>query len=70
MRVKFNIVGDGKPDTPLVDVDLPVIPAVDDTVEIPGIPSYQTIVRTIVWYPYNAGGPFVYIVLGPRRPSQ
>jgi hypothetical protein len=60
MRIQFSFVG-------LVErhddvwVDLPAVPRVGETVEIPGLSQADTVVRTVVWY-------FVYVVLGkPRR---
>ena len=47
------------------------IPRVGDDVDIPALPEVQQ-VRTVVWNPegdYEDKTPFVYIVVGPRRPD-
>jgi len=46
------------------------IPRVGDDVDIPNFPEVSS-VRTVVWYPIGNEDdpePFVYLVLGPRRP--
>ena len=68
MRIQFSITGTvERYDT--VWVDLPAVPREGENVDLPGIPVTSTYVRTVVWYAApREGEPFVYIVLGPRRP--
>lgn len=72
MKVQFSLVGFEEGHSWLPQpVDLDILPRVDEVVEIPGMPEGQVHVRTIVHYPLGDGdlkkGPFVYIVLGPKR---
>lgn len=84
MRVQFSIVG--QPISPIVPslvpsltVELDVVPRVGDTVAIPGLSQGDTVVRTVVWYPwgdqstvgdkeYGDSTPLAYVVVGQRRP--
>lgn len=63
-------------------VDLDAVPREGETVNVPGIKQHLTVVRTVVWYPlgYDPEGegferkpgdeePFVYVVIGNRRPT-
>lgn len=76
MKIVFTIVGTVE-QHPNVSVDLPIVPQVGDTVELPGVPAEASIVRTVVWHPLGDSeainpvyhSPFVYIVLGQRRPA-
>lgn len=74
VRVQFSVVGN-------VDhylgpsLDMEQVPRLDEQVELPGLDPTLTWVRTVVWYPQgdaddesNDGQPFVYIILGNRRP--
>lgn len=73
MRVQFSIVGQVDPYDD-VRVDLPVVPREGDVVNLPGLPQYESVVRTVVWYPTHddegeaLDEPFVYVVLGSPRP--
>jgi hypothetical protein len=72
MRIQFNIVGTVEQHDN-VWTDLGAVPREGEVVHLPGIPEYETVVRTVVWYPLvddedEATEPFVYVVLGPARP--
>lgn len=68
MKVRFYLTATiDKPH--LEDVDLPQVPMVGDTVDIPRISQTETVVRTVVWYAYQKPEPLAYVVLGPRRPG-
>lgn len=72
MKIQFSIVGTVERH-PNMWCDLPVVPRFGETVHLPGIPEYDTNVRTIVWYPLvddednEIEEPFVCIVLGRAR---
>lgn len=71
MKVVFSVVGSIDPFRPVI-AEMDAVPREGETVELPGLPAELTQVRTVVWYPAGEGddqGPFVYIVLGKRRPS-
>lgn len=74
MRVQFSIVGTVERHAN-VWADLDAVPREGETVALPGISQADTVVRTVVWYLEGTGeadaegGPFVYVVLGQRRPS-
>ena len=74
MRVQFTVVGHiAHP--PNRWADLEAVPQVGDVVNIPGLSQANTVVRTVVWYPFGdpdtqapePAEPFVYVVLGPPR---
>lgn len=74
MKVQFNLVGMmGNP--VLEPVDLDVLPRVGENVDVPGMPELGVFVRHVDHYPWGSheggrtDGPFVYIVLGPKRPE-
>ena len=69
MRIQFTFVGLTERHDD-VWVDLPAVPRVGETVEIPGLSQADTVVRTVVWYPLGDDDkePFVYVVLGKPRP--
>ena len=72
MRIQFTVVGTVERH-PNVWVELDAVPQVGDTVALPGISEADTVVRTVVWYPFGDDEgddkPYVYVVLGqPRRP--
>lgn len=68
MRTRFELVS--TVDRQYVkDIELSQIPRVGDTVDIPNVSQSETVVRTVVWYPYDLPTPMVYIVLGNRRPN-
>jgi hypothetical protein len=73
MRIQFSVVGQIEPYPP-VYVNLDAVPRLGETVKLPNLPEYETVVRTVVWYPIvddeeadTAAVPFVYVVLGPSR---
>jgi hypothetical protein len=73
MRIQFRIVGTVELHDD-VWIDLPVVPREGEGVKLPDIPEYDTVVRTVVWYPVvndedEQVDPFVYIVLGAARPG-
>lgn len=74
MRIQFSIVGQVEQHDD-VWVDLDAVPRVGDVVNLPGIPQYESVVRTVVWYPTHddegepLDAPFVYVVLGSPRPT-
>lgn len=71
MKIKVTLVG-------IVDrrrrLDWPEgwpVPREGDTVEIPDLDESPLSVRTVVWYPEGGDDdsePFVYLVIGRRRP--
>lgn len=74
MRVQFSFVGEARMQHEGdLYVDLDVIPRVGDTVSVPGLSQGDTVVRTVVWYPFGGDGfapedgPSVYVVLGGPR---
>lgn len=71
MRIQFRIVGTVRHHDD-VWIDLPSVPRLGEIVKLPGIPEYETNVRTVVWYPVvddedKTSEPFVYVVLGAAR---
>jgi len=73
MRIQFRLVGMVEQHDD-VWLDLPVVPREGEAVKLPGIPEYDTVVRTVVWYPIvndedEQTDPFVYVVLGAARPG-
>lgn len=50
-------------------IRLACVPRVGETVDIPGVSQANTVVRTVVWYPFEDPDPIVYVVLGPPRPN-
>lgn len=76
MRVQFSVVGHRPTDDLIANlaVDLDAVPREGEDVTLPGIPAQFSTVRTVVWYPLGdpdgtETGPFVYVVVGQRRPS-
>ena len=72
MRIQFSVVGQIEP-YPNVWVDLPAVPREGETVNLPNLEQYATVVRTVVWYPIvddedKTVEPFVYVILGQARP--
>jgi len=73
MRCVLSLVGSIDPKHN-IELDLDVIPQMDDAVCWPGIRDFQPHVRHIEWFltedddgePLDK--PFVYIVVGPKRP--
>lgn len=66
MMVQFDLVGN--PDhPPIPSVDIPCVPRVGDTVDIPEVSQANTVVRTVVWYVFD-NNPTAYVVLGSPRP--
>lgn len=76
MRCCFSLVGSIDRDIVEIEMNLPVIPQVDDPVCWPGVKDMQPHVRHVKWFlteddcgePINE--PFVYIVVGPKRPDR
>lgn len=71
MRVQFSVVGQVEHLGPFW-ADLPAVPQEGDVIDLPGLSQADTVVRTVVWYPFGDedGGesePFVYIVVGSPR---
>ena len=68
--VQFTFVGqvERQPDVWAV---MDAVPRVGETVAIPGQSQGNTVVRTVVWYPFGDDDgdqkPFVYVVLGASR---
>lgn len=71
MRVQFSFVGTVERHENIY-VEMDAVPQEGDTVDIPGVSQADTVVRTVVWHPLGedgSEGPFVYVVLGRRRPG-
>jgi hypothetical protein len=75
MLIHFSVVGRTEPYND-VRVMMDCAPQEGETVELPGLEAALTNVRTVVWYPLGDPEdettntePFVYVVLGPRRPE-
>ncbi len=74
MKCRFSLVGgviDGKRS---IELELDVIPKLDDPISWPGIRDFQPHVRYLEWFLIEDDGtpidkPFVYIVVGPKRPQ-
>ena len=75
MKCMFSLVGgviDGKRS---IELELDVIPRLDDAICWPGIRDFQPHVRYVEWFlteddtgtPIDK--PFVYIVVGPKHPQ-
>lgn len=73
MKVVFDNVGQSYKPEPMI-ADLTAIPQVGDTVAWPHVSPENQIVRTVVWcITHNEDDeeievPYVYIVVGKRRP--
>jgi hypothetical protein len=70
-RIQFTFVGQANR-PPNVWAEMDVVPRVGETVAVPGQSQGDTIVRTVVWYPFGDDEsddtePFVYVVLGQSR---
>ena len=71
MFIQFTFVNQAN--EPDKFVNMPTVPREGEVVAFPNMPQYNTVVRTVVWYPDgddDTPGPFVYVVLGPKRPTQ
>ena len=68
MLVQFDLVGVAN-SVSVPTVELPSVLNVGDVVDIPDVSQADSIVRTVVLYPYEEPTPMVYVVLGPRRPE-
>lgn len=78
MKIHVSLVGVAASlagDKPDLWTEVDSVPREGEALHIPGIEAQHTYVRTVVWYPFgsdeyeeNERFPFVYIVVGDRRP--